>query len=89
MSLRIGGLAAVIAASTWTGLLLAIGSGQGQPFGGAVAVLAFAGLLALLLAVAGLSAYQAAGESQTRVDGLRLDGGGKRCDGDRCRRRSG
>ena len=59
MSLRIGGFAAVIAASIWTVLVLATGSIQGQPFGGAVAVLAFAGLLALLLAVAGLSAYQA------------------------------
>ena len=59
MSLRIGGFAAVIASSIWTLLLLATGSLQGRPFGGVVAVLAFAGLLALLVAVAGLSAYQA------------------------------
>ena len=58
MSLRIGGFAAVIESSIWTFLLLATGSLQGQPFGGVVAVLAFAGLLALLVAVAGLSAYR-------------------------------
>jgi hypothetical protein len=58
MSLRIGGAAATIAASIWTVLFIATGSLQGQPFGGGVAILAFAGLLALLVAVAGLSAYQ-------------------------------
>lgn len=59
MSLRIGGFAATIAASIWTALLLVTGNVQGQPFGGAVAVLTFAGFVALLVAVTGLSAFQA------------------------------
>ncbi|MEO8230471.1 MAG: hypothetical protein ABI628_12015 [Chloroflexota bacterium] len=59
MSLRIGGIAATVAALIWTVLGFATGSQQGQPFGGGVAILAFAGLLALLVAVTGLSAFQA------------------------------
>lgn len=59
MSLRIGGVAATLAASIWTVLFLVTGSRQGQPFGGDVAILSFGGLLTLLVAVTGLSACQA------------------------------
>ena len=57
MSLRIGGLAATIGASIWSVFFFLMT--PGKPFQGGVAILAFAGLLALLVAVTGLSAYQA------------------------------
>ena len=57
MSLRIGGMAAIIGALIWTVFLFQMT--PGSSFQGGVALLAFAGLLALLVAVTGLSAYQA------------------------------
>ncbi len=57
VSLRIGGFAASIGALIWTVFFLQIS--PGKPFQGGIAILAFAGLLALLVAVTGLSAYQA------------------------------
>lgn len=57
MSLRIGGIAATIGASIW--ILLGFSVENGKPFQGGIVILAFAGLLALLVAVTGLSAYQA------------------------------
>lgn len=57
MTLRIGGFAATIGALIWT--VFALQTSPGKPFQGGIAILAFAGLLALLVAVTGLSAYQA------------------------------
>lgn len=57
MSLRIGGVAATIAALIWTVLFFVVSGAQGERFGGGIAILAFAGLLALLVAVTGLSAF--------------------------------
>jgi hypothetical protein len=57
ISLRIGGIAAILGTVIWTIFFFLVS--PGTAFQGAVAIVAFAGLLALLVAVTGLSAYQA------------------------------
>lgn len=57
MSLRIGGIAAILGVLIWTVFFFMVS--PGTAFQGVVAIVAFAGLLALLVAVTGLSAYQA------------------------------
>jgi hypothetical protein len=57
MSIRVGGIAALIGAPLWAGAF-AVARGDGG-IGGAAAVLMITGSLALLVALAGLSAFQA------------------------------
>jgi hypothetical protein len=57
MSLRIGGIAAILGTLIW--IVFFLMTSPGTAFQGQIAIVAFAGLLALLVAVTGLSAYQA------------------------------
>jgi hypothetical protein len=59
MSLRIGGLAAIVGAPLWTGGFVVANGALGGPDLRAGALLLVAGSLALLVALAGLSAFQA------------------------------
>jgi hypothetical protein len=57
MSLRIGGIAAILGTLIW--IVFFFMTSPGTAFQGAIVIVAFAGLVALLVAVTGLSAYQA------------------------------
>ena len=57
MALRIGGIAALVATVSW--VILGFNLKPGAAFEGTVAAIAFVSLLALLIAVTGLSAFQA------------------------------
>lgn len=59
MSLRIAGLAAALGAPLWVGGFVVARATATDTFGGAAAVLLLAGSLALLVALVGLSAFQA------------------------------